>query len=86
MPKSPIAELRTHCLSYPEAVEEHPWGECAFKVKTLQVHEKLAVLRVEVVAGLEFLRHDPRHRCREAQDHDACAVLGPDRGSCQLRP
>lgn len=33
MPKSPIAELRAHCLTYPEAVEEHPWGECAFKVR-----------------------------------------------------
>jgi predicted DNA-binding protein (MmcQ/YjbR family) len=33
MTKSPIAALRAHCLSYPEAVEEHPWGENAFKVR-----------------------------------------------------
>jgi predicted DNA-binding protein (MmcQ/YjbR family) len=31
---SPIAKkLRSHALSYPEAAEEFPWGESAFKVK-----------------------------------------------------
>ena len=33
MPNSPITALRAHCLSYPEAVEDHPWGESAFKVR-----------------------------------------------------
>ena len=30
----PEAILRAIALGYPEAVEEHPWGESAFKVRT----------------------------------------------------
>ncbi len=29
----PSAQLRAFCLSYPEAYEESPWGESAFKVR-----------------------------------------------------
>ena len=32
-PKSLAGRLRAHALSYPEAVEEFPWGERAIKVK-----------------------------------------------------
>ncbi|MBI2803532.1 MAG: MmcQ/YjbR family DNA-binding protein [Planctomycetes bacterium] len=31
--KETIASLRKHALACPEAVEDHPWGEIAFKVK-----------------------------------------------------
>jgi predicted DNA-binding protein (MmcQ/YjbR family) len=31
---APEAVLRAVALGYPEAVEEHPWGESAFKVRT----------------------------------------------------
>ena len=30
----PAAAVRAVALGYPEAVEEHPWGESAFKVRT----------------------------------------------------
>ena len=32
-PTDPEAVLRAVALGYPEAVEEHPWGESAFKVR-----------------------------------------------------
>jgi predicted DNA-binding protein (MmcQ/YjbR family) len=28
-----LAAMRKRALAYPETVEDHPWGECAFKVK-----------------------------------------------------
>jgi len=29
----PMAALRKAALAYPETREDHPWGECAFKVR-----------------------------------------------------
>jgi predicted DNA-binding protein (MmcQ/YjbR family) len=32
-PKAALAALRKHALAYPEAVEDHPWGDDVIKVK-----------------------------------------------------
>lgn len=32
-PKAALAAIRTHALSYPAAVEDHPWGDQVIKVK-----------------------------------------------------
>ena len=32
-PKAALAAIRKHALSYPEAVEDHPWGDQVIKVK-----------------------------------------------------
>jgi predicted DNA-binding protein (MmcQ/YjbR family) len=32
-PAEPFEALRAHALSYPEAVEDHPWGEPVVKVR-----------------------------------------------------
>ncbi len=33
MATAPAARLKKYCLGFPEAVEEFPWGESAFKVR-----------------------------------------------------
>jgi predicted DNA-binding protein (MmcQ/YjbR family) len=32
-PKAALAALRKHALTYPEAVEDHPWGDDVIKVR-----------------------------------------------------
>jgi predicted DNA-binding protein (MmcQ/YjbR family) len=32
-PKAALAAIRKHALSYPEAIEDHPWGDQVIKVK-----------------------------------------------------
>jgi predicted DNA-binding protein (MmcQ/YjbR family) len=32
-PKAALAAIRRHALAYPEAVEDHPWGDQVIKVK-----------------------------------------------------
>jgi predicted DNA-binding protein (MmcQ/YjbR family) len=32
-PKAALAALRKHALAYPDAVEDHPWGDDVIKVK-----------------------------------------------------
>jgi predicted DNA-binding protein (MmcQ/YjbR family) len=32
-PKAALAALRKHALAYPEAVEDHPWGDDVIKVR-----------------------------------------------------
>ena len=51
----PVAALRKAALAYPETAEDHPWGECAFKVKG-----KVFLFLSEGEAGLSLSLKLPR--------------------------
>lgn len=51
----PVASLRKAALAYPETTEDHPWGECAFKVRG-----KVFLFLSEGEAGLSLSLKLPR--------------------------
>lgn len=51
----PVAVLRKAALAFPETTEDHPWGECAFKVKG-----KVFLFLSETEAGLSLSLKLPR--------------------------
>ncbi|HSP35181.1 MAG TPA: MmcQ/YjbR family DNA-binding protein [Thermoanaerobaculia bacterium] len=64
--KNPVAhQIRKRALSYPEVVEDHPWGESAFKVKGkvfVFMHDSAdeLSLSVKLSEGREFALSLPR--------------------------
>lgn len=51
----PVSSLRKAALAYPETTEDHPWGECAFKVRG-----KVFLFLSEGEAGLSLSLKLPR--------------------------
>jgi predicted DNA-binding protein (MmcQ/YjbR family) len=59
-----LAKLRTAALAYPETIEDHPWGEAAFKVRKkifmmMMEHEGRLIFTVKLPASHMFAKELP---------------------------